>query len=61
VIVCVPGVSVDVVQVATPLPLSVAGFVQPATLLAPSMNVTVPLGVPAPGLFTVTVAVNVTG
>jgi hypothetical protein len=27
---------------------------------APSLNVTVPVGVPEPGLFTVTVAVNVT-
>ena len=30
------------------------------SVVAPSMNVTVPLGVPAPGATTVTVAVNVT-
>ena len=30
-------------------------------MLGPSLKVTVPVGVPAPGLFAVTVAVNVTG
>src|SRR6266567_2585504 len=51
--VCAPTLSVDVVNVATPLPLSVAvpsGF-------APSVKVTVPVGVPEP---LVTVAVKVT-
>ena len=40
--------------------MRVAGLVQPVTLLVPSLNVTVPVGVPAPGEFTVTTAVNVT-
>ena len=45
--------SAGVVKVATPLPLSVPV----PSVVAPSLNVTVPLGVPAPE---VTVAVNVT-
>src|SRR5262249_37320378 len=43
-------------KVATPLPSRVP---VPRTL-APSLNVTVPVGVPAPGATAVTVAVNVT-
>src|ERR1700694_1254053 len=56
---CEPRLSVVVAQVATPLPLSVAGLVQPARVAVPFLKVTVPLGVPAPGTTAVTVAVNV--
>ena len=48
--------SVDVVTVAMPLLLS--GPVP--NVVEPSLNVTVPVGVPAPGETTVTVAVKVT-
>jgi len=51
--VCVPTLSVPVVNVATPATMGTLD----ASGVAPSMNVTVPVGVPAPD---VTVAVNVT-
>jgi hypothetical protein len=46
----------EVGNVATPAPLSVAV----PNVLVPSLNVTVPVGVPEAGLVAVTVAVNVT-
>lgn len=46
----------EVLNVAVPLELS--GAVPSAVV--PSLNVTVPVGVPAPGVMTATVAVNVT-
>src|SRR5580700_8698444 len=55
VIECVPTASADVLNVATPEPFSVA---VPSTLV-PSSNVTVPVGVPEPGAFAVTVVVKV--
>jgi hypothetical protein len=51
---CAPTLSVAVLYVATP-PLNVPG----PSVVAPSLNVTVPLGVPAAGDTAVTVAVNV--
>jgi len=55
VIECVPTVSVDVANVATPLPFSVPV----PSIVVPSRKVTIPVGVPLlPGL---TVAVHVTG
>ena len=57
VIECGPLVSVDVDNVAWPLPLR-----GPVPMLAvPSINVTVPVGVPAPGATATTAAVKVTG
>jgi hypothetical protein len=50
-----PSARLDVLNVATP-PLSVTV----ASTVVPSLNVTVPLGVPLPGAFAVTVALNVT-
>jgi len=55
VIECVPAVSVDVRKVATPLLFSVPVPI----VFVPSMNVTVPVGMPP--LPAVTVAVHVTG
>ena len=52
----VPAESVDVVNVAMPLALSVPV----PSVEAPSLNVGVPVGVPAPGAAAMTVAVNVT-
>ncbi len=52
-----PGASDGTYNVATPEPLRVPA---PSTV-APSLNVTVPVGVPVPGGLTVTVAVNVIG
>ena len=52
----VATVSDDVSYVATPEPLSVPV----PMLVAPSLKVTVPVGIPAPGATTPTVAVNVT-
>src|SRR5437773_1904196 len=52
-----PTASVLVVNVAWPEPFSVPV----PRALEPSLKVTVPVGVPAPGLFAVTVAVKVTG
>jgi hypothetical protein len=55
VIVCVPTVRDEVVKVALPeLKLAVPSVVEP------SRNVTVPVGVPEPGATALTVAVNVT-
>src|SRR5919197_1571937 len=48
----------EVVQVAWPEALSVC-VVHPVMLVAPSLNVTVPVGVPAPGAAALTVAVKV--
>src|SRR5205823_4446403 len=56
---CDPTLSEDVVQVARPLLLR-ERLLQLVMAVAPSLKVTVPVGVPAPGLFAVTVAVNVT-
>src|SRR5262245_22979052 len=53
---CMPFFSAAVVKLALPLTSSTV----PRTTL-PSMNVTVPLDVPAPGAAAATVAVNVTG
>src|SRR2546421_333985 len=50
----VPPVSVEVLNVATPLPLTLTG---PPMIVVPSLNVTVPVGVPPEPL---TVAVKVT-
>ena len=52
---CEPMASVEVMKVATP-PVSV-GLPR---MVEPSWNVTVPVGAPAPGLTTATVAVRVT-
>ena len=52
-----PAASADVVRVATPEPLSVPV----PMVVALSMKVTVPVGVPVAGDFATTVAVNVTG
>jgi hypothetical protein len=57
VIACEPAASVLVVNVAWPEAFSVPV----PRVLGPSLKVTVPVGVPAPALFAVTVAVNVTG
>ena len=51
-----PLVNLDVVKTALPAVLNVTV----PNLLAPSKKVTVPLGLPAPGLTTATVAVKVT-
>jgi len=55
VIECEPTVRVEIEKVATP-PLSVPV----PRLVDPSMKATVPVGVPLPGEFALTVAVNVT-
>ncbi len=53
---CAPTLSAEVASVATPL-----RFTLPVpSVVAPSKNVTVPEGVPAPGALTDTVAVKVT-
>src|SRR5439155_6003008 len=54
---CGPTASVLVVNIAWPEPFSVPV----PRVLRPSLKVTVPVGVPAPGLFAATVAVKVTG
>jgi hypothetical protein len=54
--VCVPRLRVEVAKVAWPEAFSVLV----PSVVAPSRNVTVPPGVPAPGALAVTVAVNVT-
>src|SRR2546425_10540052 len=53
---CEPTASVLVTNVAWPEP----SRVPVPRVLEPSLKVTVPVGVPAPGLFAVTVAVKVT-
>lgn len=53
---CEPTVSVEVVNVAFPVPSSV----WLPSVVVPSLNVTLPVGVPLPGELAVTVAVNVT-
>src|SRR5438105_3092393 len=55
---CVPTLSVLVTHVVVPAASACAP--QPVTELAPSLKLTVPVGVPAPGKLAVTVAVNVT-
>ena len=52
-----PAESEDVLYVACPVPSRVTG--EPS-VIAPSLNVTVPFGVPDPGALVVTVAANVT-
>ena len=54
---CEPAASVLVTNIAWPEPFRVAV----PRVLEPSLKVTVPVGVPAPGLVAVTVAVKVTG
>jgi hypothetical protein len=49
--------SAFVVKVAVPPVVNVTELI----VVVPSMNVTVPVGLPEPGGFTVTFAVNVTG
>ena len=56
---CVPTGSVEVEKVAVVTPATVLSVPVPS-VVAPSLKVTDPVGVPAPGLDTVTVAVNVT-
>jgi len=56
VIECEPAVSVEVMRVATP-----PDMVLVASGVAPSLKVTVPVGVPDPGATALTVAVKVTG
>jgi hypothetical protein len=51
-----PIVSADVVKLATPEPSSIPA----PSGVEPSMNITVPVGIPEPGALEVTVAVNVT-
>jgi hypothetical protein len=53
---CEPVLRPDVVKVAEPLPFSVP---VPRSIV-PSLKVTVPVGAPAPGATTFTVAVKVT-
>ena len=53
---CDPTLSVEVANVATPL----ASSVPVPKVVAPSLNVTVPAGVPVPGAVALTVAVKVT-
>jgi hypothetical protein len=53
---CEPTLRVEVVNVAWPEPLSVPV----PSVVAPSLKVIVPVGVPLPGALTVTVAVKVT-
>ena len=53
---CEPTASVLIVNIAWPEP----SRVPVPRVLEPSLKVTVPVGVPAPGLFAVTVAVKVT-
>jgi hypothetical protein len=54
---CAPAVRLTVVKVATPEPFKVPVPI----VVAPSLNVTVPVGVGAPTTVPATVAVNVTG
>jgi hypothetical protein len=59
----VPALAYDTSQVATPEALSVAGFAPApahATSAVPSLKVTLPVGVPPPGLWGATVAVYLT-
>src|SRR5439155_1480242 len=56
---CDPTLSEDVVQVARPLLLR-ERLLQLVMAVPPSLKVTFPVGVPEPGLLTVTVAVNFT-
>src|SRR3989442_7975354 len=56
---CDPTLSEDVVQVARPLLLR-ERLLQLVMAVPPSLKVTFPVGVPEPGLFAVTVAVNFT-
>jgi hypothetical protein len=53
--VCVPGVSVEVLNVAWPFVSVTGAWAVPSTVKA-----TVPVGVPEPGATAATVAVNVT-
>ena len=53
---CVPAFNAVVISVATPE----ARTVPVPSDVAPSMNVTFPVGIPAPGLLTMTVAESVT-
>jgi len=59
VIECWPALRRDVVNVALSTPPDTDKVPVPNTVF-PSLKVTVPVGVPVPGLGTVTVAVNVT-
>lgn len=52
---CVPADKLEVLNVATP-----EAKVMVASVVAPSLKVTVPFGVPVPGATAVTVAVNAT-
>src|SRR5579884_359417 len=54
-----PRVKLEVVQVAWAEPFSVCAP-QPVMVVAPSLKLTVPVGVPEPGTETLTVAVKVT-
>ena len=54
---CAPAGNVDVLQGACPATSATAL----QSVVAPSLNVTVPLGVPAPGPTAATVAVKVSG
>src|ERR1700674_712803 len=56
VMVWLPALRVEVLTDATPLPFTIPA----PTATAPSLNVTVPPGAPAPGAFTPTVAESVT-
>ena len=56
VMVRLPATTADVVKVATPDPFTVPV----PSVVAPSLNVTVPVAVPAPGTVTVTDAIKVT-
>ena len=56
---CEPGVSVEALNVAVVTPAVVESVPVPS-VFEPSLNVTVPLGLPLPGATAATVAVNVT-
>ena len=56
VMLCLPSASLDVANEACP----VASSATVASFLVPSMNAAFPDGIPPPGAFAVTVAVNVT-
>jgi len=60
VIECEPMASADVLNVAVVTPFVVLTFCAVPRLLAPSLNCTVPVGVPDPGAVTLIVAVKVT-
>src|SRR5437899_12021004 len=58
---CDPAAKVEVVNVALPLLFSVALPIGPEPLPKVSTKKSIPVGVPAPGLVAVTIAVSVTG